>query len=450
MVGGLVPVSKDNFVNPVKDFDKFRQLIVSSEQIIIDAADQIIEVLPDMPSDNIEIVMSVISTLSKKLWYLRAACVAELLRRELPHPGGRGKKANGDGRNEFVKNKAAELGIKPTKLREDIRINEVFGQRFMAGKSGELEELSGVDKNGVPYKERMSLVLSDTQTEKLKRKFPDFKQTIKQTADGEFVEDIAFVSNDNKIQYAAHFSPHPDLNRQHYVVISKLPTFEEAWEKEKEVIKRIEKGEDLTATKLNDELFVKSDNRGTFFKIQTRVIYGAVSGNLELTLTEDDFKMLNEIVKLSLDIKTEKFDITNNFIYRDILADSGDGYKVIRQALQSYLTLLKSDPKKWGVERSFNPANFTEERMKAKHEAAVLDHKMWNRHRLDKEKLEKIELELKKTTPKVKLDSEIYKAYQKQLILVERAKINAEAAHASYVDESRFQWGIPTETELEK
>ncbi len=51
MVGGLVPVDSDSFIDPVKDFDKFRQLFVSGEQVIIDAADQIVSAVPHIEHD---------------------------------------------------------------------------------------------------------------------------------------------------------------------------------------------------------------------------------------------------------------------------------------------------------------------------------------------------------------------------------------------------------------
>jgi hypothetical protein len=439
MAGGLVPVSKESFINPVSDYKNFRQLMVSSEQIVIDAADQIIDALPKMPDDSIERVISTVAVLSKKLWYLRAACVAELLKRQVPPLiGGRGKKANGDGRNEFVKKWSEVLNIKPTKLREDMRITEVFGERFIKRQSGVLEKIPNEDEKGNAH-QRRPLFLDNYEREKIIRDSLDVEQTVKMSKDGEFIEDVAFVFNGGEIRYAAHFSPHPKLNRQHYVVMSKLPTFDEAQSMEEEVIKRIEKGEDLTATKLNDELFVKSDKRGSYFKIQTRTIYGRVSGNLEFTLTEEDFKMLNEIAKLSLDINTEKFDITNNFIYRDILASSGDGYKIIKKALQVYLSLLKKDSRKWGIERNFDPENYTHERLRAKQEATDYDHKMWNRHRLDKENLGKIKAEVERKYPNAKPDDDVYKSYNDQLILVERAKINAENARAIYIAEENFQ-----------
>ncbi len=446
-IGGLVPVASDSFVNPIKDFNKFRQLIVSSEQVFIDAADQIVAALPHLSSDQIELIISATATIQKKLWYLHAACVAQLLENQVPLPGGRGKKANGDGRNEFIKKKAAELGIKPTKLREDLRINAVFGQRFIAEKPGNLVKIPDKTEDGDPIP-RIQLALSDWEQKRLQRKFPDYKNTITTTSNGEFIQNFALLSNDDQDIYSSSFFPHPDLVREHYVVLSKMPNEDEAREKLEEVITRITRQHEvLTAEALRNEIFVKSDRQGTHFKLQTRTQFGRDSGNIEFTLTEEDFTLLNEIVKLSLDINFEKFDIRNDFRWQDILAETGDGYKIIRRALQGYLALLKSDPKTWGVERSFDPENYTDERQKAKQIAATYAHKMQNRHRLDAKKLEEIELALKKIVPNSQPDSELYQRYEKQLTIVAKAKINAENAHAAYLAEENYR--IEKITELD-
>ncbi len=446
MVGGLVPVDSHSFVDPVKDFDKFRQLLVSGEQVIIDAADQIVAALPRMGNDQIELIISTTATIQKKLWYVHAACVAQLLENQVPLPGGRGKKANGDGRNEFIKKKADELGIKPTKLREDLRINAVFGQRFIAKKSGNLVVIPDKDEDGDPIP-RIELALSDWEQKKLEQKFPDYKNTITTINDGEYIQDFAFVSNDNNVQYASCFSPHPDLKRQHYVVLSKMPIEDDAREKLEEVITRIISGEILSAEALRDEIFVKSDSQGTHFKLQTRTKFGRDSGNIEFTLTEEDFTLFNEIVKLSLDINFEKFDVRNHSKWRDILAETGDGYRIVQRALQSYFALLKSDPKKWGIERSFDPENYTEEREKAKQNAASLAFKAANKYRLSKEKLDEIEAKVARLGGNLDPNDPFHKNYEKQLESVERAKINKEEAHAAYLAEENYR--IEKITELD-
>jgi hypothetical protein len=219
-----------------------------------------------------------------------------------------------------------------------------------------------------------------------------------------------------------------------------MPNEDNAREKEKEVIKRITVDHEIiTAEKLRNEIFVKNDDQGTHFKLQNRTKAGRTSGNIEFTLTEEDFSIFNEIVKLSLAINFEKFDVRNNFQWADLLAETGDGYRIIQRALQGYLTLLKNDQKTWGIERSFDPENYTLERQKAKQKAVDYAHKMWNRHRLDAKKLEEIELELKKIVPGSEPDSELYQRYQKQLTIVAKAKINAEIAHAEYVAEENYR-----------
>jgi hypothetical protein len=438
-VGGLVPVASDSFVNPVSDYDKFKQLLVSGEQVFIDAADQIVAALPRMGSDQIELIISATATIQNKLWYVHAACVAQLLENQPPLPGGRGKKANGDGRNEFIKKKAAELGIKSTKLREDLRINAVFGQRFIAEKSGELVEIPDKTENGEAIP-RMELALSDWEQKRLEQKFPDYKNTITTINDGEYIQNFAFVSNDNKKIYSSTFFPDSRLAREYYVVLSKMPDKDDARAKEQEVIKRITiEKEVLSAKALHNEIFVKSDSQGTHFKLQNRTQFGRHSGNVEFTLTEDDFTMFNEIVKLSLDIDFEKFDVRNNPLWRDILAETGDGYRIIQRALQSYFALLKSDPKKWGVERSFDPENYTDERQKAKQNAASLSFKTANKYRLSKEKLDEIEAKVKAMGGNLDPNDPFHKNYEKQLESVERAKINKEEAHAAYLAEENYR-----------
>jgi hypothetical protein len=429
--GGLIPVASQSFAKLSSDEKVFKQLLVSSEQVILDAANQIIEALPKMHPHSIEDILQSISTISKNLWYLRAECVAELLRRQDPLSGGRSQSAApGEGRNEFVKEWAEKLKISPTKLREDIRIVEMFSTSMVRDQSGKLQPppyASGLAPRRIVFSEEEKKLAEAVQ--------PGFRTTLRPTRDGEFIEDFGYTNAKGDILYTAHFSPNPLLKRQYYVVLSKMDDRVEAESKLKEVEQRIQAGEPLTAQTLHDEIFKKSDEQSGFFKLRKNNQYDRA--HIELTMRSEDFAVFEEVLKLGLDLKDLKFTSANKLL--SILSKSGDGYNIIIQAFRAYLFLLKSAPKKWMVKSTFNPANFTPERMKIRREAEALASEEMHRYVREKKLLNRIKAKLKKTIPQEKRGGEIWEAHKKQLIIVELAQDAVEAAFKSYKEEENYE-----------
>lgn len=424
-VDGLVPVTRQALAIPPVEDENFKQMMLSSEQLVVDASDQIIQALPTMSDLDIRAVMMSISRLTKKMWYLRALCVAELLRREQPQMGGRSRLApKNEGYTAFYKYWSEKLGFKETKLREDVRIVEMFSTHVaIDSETGQIKSLEDEEEQ-----QRRSLVLSDDEQKRQGGQPSGIKQILTPSQDGEYIEDIAF-SIEGKITYAAHFVPHEDLNREHYAVLTRLGDRDKARAKLKEVVHRVEfDREVLSAIALKDELFKNSDKHGGFFKIRQDMAYNYAK--IEFTLKDDDFEIFKKVVELALDL--EGFKLKQNLDAQGILSESGDGYKVMMKALGLYLALLKSKREKWAIPRTFDPKEYTEEKMREKQELASTAFKKANRYQLDKKRLEKIEADLEKRYPKMKRDGEVWEAYRGQEIKVARALDAAREAGKAY------------------
>jgi hypothetical protein len=421
----LFKFNSETFTASDACFDKFRQQILSNQQTVYDTAIEIYAALPNMPTRNIEFVMESISYVSDKLWYLRALCIAELLQRREPLAGGRSRRAApGEGRKEFIKAWAAQLGIGTTKLQQDLKIVDVFSKRYMydkeSGKVGRLED--------API--RQSLILSEESQKAAEEQHPNFSQTIKLNDGGEYIEAVAFTDKDGKPLYLAQFTPHKDLSRELYVVMSQIGNPETARQIEAKLIEIAESGEPIpTAVSLRRQILKNPEleKEPGFFEIRCA---GAWSqAYIKFTMPPDDSKLFKRAAELAFEI--EDFPL-GNLNHQELFSLSGDGYKLMVKALQAYVILLKSQYKKdWTIERTLNPENFTfevsEEKRKRRHAYSKLTKKAQREKKRLAEQLEKLE------GGGIDKESAAWKNYEKQLDKFHRLEQAAVSAYDEYI-----------------